>query len=390
MFFRVVNVITSFFFYLFWIVVSLIFLTFYMFNFFGRGAYIDVLAVFAMTVIIFIPTIVWKYYTRASNLKAIRGEIIATAILLFLWLAICVFLVVATKGTCVCYFTDKYGIKVDKEGAYLSTDFTRLLTLDKVCKDDEVCHLYATVPADPSTSVFFNAHSGLPLDTLTFVLKRNNETIREMLSDKPYRMDNVESIGQRNVHSVLITGLTANTLYDLEVKNSKGEILKQVGYKTTPGSNASIVKIAAGGDLGMNAQAELMTSYLKDFDPDIVILGGDTVYDDALRTCYYSWDIFYSMFRPVYTHLNRLVPIIMSIGNHDVGFDALNPISLPSAKEYLPLFFVYNPQHTTPDGEDVPAIDQRSSSHYHVVGPTLHFNMDSGYIQNYEDQAAHV
>ena len=353
-FFKVVNVITSFFFYLFWVVVALIFLTFYMFNFFGRGTYIDVLAVFAMAVIVLIPTLVWKFYTRSS--VSLRGEIVATAILLFLWLAICVFLVVATKGTCVCYFTDKYGIKVDKD-AYMSTDFTRLLTLDQVCKDDEVCHLYATAPADPSTSVFFNAHSGLPLDKLVFVLKKDNQTIRNMLSEKPYRMDNVESIGQRNVHSVLITGLLADTWYQLEVQNSKGDILKEIGYKTTPGANAQIVKIAAGGDLGMNAQAELMTSYLKDFKPDIIILGGDTVYDDALRTCYYSWDIFYSMFKPVYVHLNRLVPIVMSIGNHDVGFDALNPITVPSSSEYLPLFFVYNPQHSTQDGQNVPPIN---------------------------------
>jgi hypothetical protein len=177
---------------------------------------------------------------------------VVTAILLFIWLAVCVFLVVATKGACVCYFTDKYGIKVDKGDAYLSTDFYRLLTLDKVCKDEEVCHLYATVPVDPSTSVFFNAHSGLSLDKLIFVLKKDNQTIRSMLSDKPFRMDNVESTGQRNVHSVLITGLTADTWYHLEVQNSTGGILKETGYKTTPGANASIVKIAAGGDLGMN------------------------------------------------------------------------------------------------------------------------------------------
>ena len=135
-FFKVVNAITSLLYYLFWIIVALIFLTFYMFNFFGRGAYIDVLAVFAMAVIVFIPTLVWKYYTKVSNLSAVKGEIVATAILLFLWLAVCIFLVVATKGTCVCYFTDKYGIKVDKAGAYVSTDFIRQMTLEQVCKDD--------------------------------------------------------------------------------------------------------------------------------------------------------------------------------------------------------------------------------------------------------------
>jgi hypothetical protein len=50
----------------------------------------------------------------------------------------------------------------------------------------------------------------------------------------------------------------------------------------------------------MTEQGRLLTSYLTEFNPDIIMLGGDTVYDNGLRTCYYSWDVFYSMFEPVY------------------------------------------------------------------------------------------
>jgi len=39
-----------------------------------------------------------------------------------------------------------------------------------------------------------------------------------------------------------------------------------------------------------------MTNNIADYDPDIIIIGGDTVYDDGMRTCYYSWDNFYDMF----------------------------------------------------------------------------------------------
>ena len=155
-----------------------------------------------------------------------------------------------------------------------------------------------------------------------------------------------------------------------------------------PGPDASTLRIAAGGDLGMTEEGKLMTSYLKDFDPDVIILGGDTVYDNGLRTCYYNWDIFYSMFKPVYLHLNRLVPLVMSIGNHDVGFDALDPVEISSTNEYLPLFFLYNPQHLSKDGKGVPPILERLSYHYHVIGPTVHFNLDSGYIQNYSSQVS--
>ena len=78
-----------------------------------------------------------------------------------------------------------------------------------------MCHLYATLPSDPSTSVFFNVHSGLLLDNLTFVLKQDNKTVVSKISSSPYKLDNVESIGQRYVHSVLIDNLSVDTLYHL-------------------------------------------------------------------------------------------------------------------------------------------------------------------------------
>jgi predicted MPP superfamily phosphohydrolase len=88
-----------------------------------------------------------------------------------------------------------------------------------------------------------------------------------------------------------------------------------------------------------------MSSYLVDFNPDIIVLGGDIAYDDAMRSCYYSWDTVYYMFEPVYTKLDRLIPIVFSVGNHDVGFDALSTLDIPRTNEDFPLFFVFNPQH---------------------------------------------
>lgn len=103
--------------------------------------------------------------------------------------------------------------------------------------------------------------------------------------------------------------------------------------------------MAVGGDLGMSSNGDTMTSYLVKFNPDIIILGGDIAYDDGERSCYYSWDTIYSMFQPVYKKLDRLVPIVMSVGNHDVGFDALTDNTIKKTQEGYPLFFVYNPQH---------------------------------------------
>jgi hypothetical protein len=176
------------------------------------------------------------------------------------------------------------------------------VTFDQICKDEEICHLYATVPADTSTSVFFNAHSGLSLNNLTFVLSLNGTVVNTQINDKPYKLENVESKGQRYVHSVLVTDLNENTNYTLEVMDKNGKLLKKTAYKTVPFANSTRkeLRIAEGGDLGMTEQGKIMTSYVAEFNPDIIMLGGDTVYDNGLRTCWYSWDVFYSMFEPVY------------------------------------------------------------------------------------------
>jgi hypothetical protein len=366
------------------VVVSLIYLTLYMFGTFGRGSHIDVLSVLAMACTLVLPTLIWKYYTKVSNFQQLKKEICLTVGLLILWLGVCVFAVIATKGACLCYFTQDYGFKVEKD-LTLSTEFTRQSSLQQVCPDLDICHLYATLPEDGSSSVFFNIHSGTSLPNLTLALKLDSSTVDQQVSSSPYKLENVDWIGQRYVHSLLFKNLKPDTLYSLSVYDPKGLLLKEINYRTLPGPDADRLRIAAGGDLGMNDQGRLMTSYLQDFDPHVIILGGDTVYDNGLRTCFYNWDIFYAMFEPVYTKLNRLVPLIMSIGNHDVGFDALDKVFISQHEDYLPLFLLYNPQHLS-SNQTVPEILDRKSSHYHLIGPTIHFNMDSGYLQNFSSQ----
>jgi hypothetical protein len=58
--------------------------------------------------------------------------------------------------------------------------------------------------------------------------------------------------------------------------------------------------MAVGGDLGVSTNGDTMTSYLFNYNPDIIIIGGDIAYDDAMRSCYYSWDTVYAMFEPAY------------------------------------------------------------------------------------------
>jgi hypothetical protein len=54
-----------------------------------------------------------------------------------------------------------------------------------------------------------------------------------------FKMSNVESNGQRKVHSVLFTGLLPDTLYKVELSDKNGNILKWANYKTVPGADAT-------------------------------------------------------------------------------------------------------------------------------------------------------
>ena len=64
-----------------------------------------------------------------------------------------------------------------------------------------------------------------------------------------------------------------------------------------------------------------------------------------MRSCYYSWDNFYQIFENYYEKVGRIVPMILSVGNHDVGYDALATYRIDTSNERIPFFFLFNPQH---------------------------------------------
>ena len=107
----------------------------------------------------------------------------------------------------------------------------------------------------------------------------------------------MEYIGQRNVFSVYFDGLTPDSLYNVTVENTDTKVvLQKTSYRTLPDENAEEIRMAVGGDVGLDNDSRILTSYLVGFDPHVVILGGDNAYDDGMKTCFYSWDNFYQIF----------------------------------------------------------------------------------------------
>ena len=53
-------------------------------------------------------------------------------------------------------------------------------------------------------------------------------------------------------------------------------------------------------------------------DIDAFVIGGDVVYDNGINSCFHSWDQFLDRFQSIFLAQNRLIPLILSVGNHDV------------------------------------------------------------------------
>lgn len=50
-------------------------------------------------------------------------------------------------------------------------------------------------------------------------------------------------------------------------------------------------------------------------------MGGDIAYDDNMPACAYTWDYFLGMYGKLTTTLGYLMPIVSTVGNHDVGLN---------------------------------------------------------------------
>ncbi len=90
------------------------------------------------------------------------------------------------------------------------------------------------------------------------------------------------------------------------------------------------------------------------------------------------------MFEDLSTTLNYLTPLILGVGNHDIGLNTLAGIDL-KIDSNTPLYLQYFPQHFKIDSngtflKGVPEINERKTYFYHQFGNVLYLSLDSGYI----------
>lgn len=92
-------------------------------------------------------------------------------------------------------------------------------------------------------------------------------------------------------------------------------------YKTLPNDKNTKIRIINGGDSGYCPAAVKLSKIVATLNPDIFFMGGDIAYDNNIPACSYTWDYFLNMYGEITATLGYMMPIVTTVGNHDVGLN---------------------------------------------------------------------
>ena len=118
-------------------------------------------------------------------------------------------------------------------------------------------------------------------------------------------------------------------------------------FKTFDPNQLTIIN---GGDLGINeASVEMNSVGLKNITADLIMIGGDSTYDNNYAEWYRADDIMLQKIphfkKDQSSDHIKLIPIVISSGNHEYGVNSDHQIQL-TFSQYEPLFKHYFPQNS--------------------------------------------
>ena len=82
------------------------------------------------------------------------------------------------------------------------------------------------------------------------------------------------------------------------------------------------------GDSGYTLSAIALTQVAATLKPDVFFIGGDVAYDDNMHSCMFVWDYYLGLYGSLTTSLGYMMPIVLAVGNHDVGLNELSGINI--------------------------------------------------------------
>jgi hypothetical protein len=188
--------------------------------------------------------------------------------------------------------------------------------------------LYLQWQRDPTTTMTVHWHTTNQTDTALQFRAIGEKTWRDATGSCVPMPDTKPG---RTIHIVELTGLTPKTDYQFRF----GEHSKEFKFRTMPKDLSQPVQFIEGGDVyhqrdwmdNMNALAAKM-------DPAFIVIGGDLAYandrtikNEGVQRWY---DFFDSWKKKAVAPNGRLIPLLCTLGNHEVkGFWGKPPSSAP-------------------------------------------------------------
>lgn len=185
----------------------------------------------------------------------------------------------------------------------------------------------------------------------------------------------------RTIHRVELTGLAPDTGYEIRF-DPAGMIYR---FRTMPKALTREVRIAAGGDVGSGTWTETMNRIASSYDPDFVLWGGDLAYCDGAQARLGRWyEFFDSIKKSLLAADRRLIPVLVTTGNHEVQGGYVEAVERAARKHYdraddalrlkvAPYFFSFfampgQPGYNVLDFGDYLSVVMLDSGHANPIG----------------------
>ncbi len=251
--------------------------------------------------------------------------------------------------------------------------------------------LYLTWTRDPATTMTVNWVDLYPKGSLTLYYRAKGETDWREATAQQKQID--PSALQRRW--IELTDLAPDTTYEFGIGKRPEKETDGWRFRTMPADlSKRPVRFVTGGDMMHSREmVDAMNKICAWLDPDFALLGGDLAYEDGVRaTRVVDW--LESWMKLSVGTDRRLIPMVLTIGNHEVrgGYNGKVPddaayfyglFTLPDDRAYYGLDFgsylslvVLDSGHTNKvDGEQTTWLDgalaQRANQQF--VFPVYHY-----------------
>lgn len=232
------------------------------------------------------------------------------------------------SGVCIAPFNEEAEIWQIRfsQGLYWSTRFMRSFSRSPCYGESgapiQPCHVYLTAGRDLTSEVFVNVH--LPLTAAGVGIEIHIETEEDTGSHNIKKVDAelfafplLDPRDQRLVYSAHLKELSPSTSYRFRIMHRE-YIGESYYYYRTPSRDSMVVSV--GGDAGVTKITKSIFARMTTLgSSSLGIIGGDVAYDNGMYACACTWDSILDMWESNRSEDRYLVPLLMAVGNHDLG-----------------------------------------------------------------------